>query len=224
MSMRLHPESFDPDRKIIFEKLVKFRNFGYLAGGTALALQIGHRVSYDFDIFCGKEIGNTIICKAKKEFSIKETLINSKEEFTFVDKAGVKISFIYYPFDLNNFVVKTPNNIGILSIKGVALAKSYALNRRASWRDYIDLYFVLKNKKASLKGIIKKSEKVYGEIFAEKLFLTQLVYTKDIDKREVAETKFLKEKVTLREVEKYFQREVDKYLSLKRDKNACKKI
>ena len=44
--------------KLIFEKLVKFKKPGYLAGGTALALQLGHRVSYDFDIFCGKEVSN----------------------------------------------------------------------------------------------------------------------------------------------------------------------
>lgn len=222
--MQLHLEALDRDRKIIFAKLTAFKKYGYLAGGTALALQLGHRISYDFDIFCEKEISQAIIYRAKKEFSIGETLINSKEEFTFIDGKGIKISFIYYPFDLNNFVIKNPKKINILSVKGIALAKAYTLDRRGSWRDYVDLYFILKNKKTSLEEVIKGAKKIYKGIFSEKLFLSQLVYTDDISRREVAETKFLGKKATLRQIKSCFKKEIDSYDFLKREAEADKDI
>ena len=50
----LHLEILDNKRQLIFHQLLNFKSLGYLAGGTALALQAGHRVSYDFDIFCRK--------------------------------------------------------------------------------------------------------------------------------------------------------------------------
>jgi len=209
--MRLHFEALDPGRKIVFEKLASFKKQGYLAGGTALALQLGHRISFDFDIFCEKEISNSIILKARKEFSIKETLVNSKEEFTFNDKNGVKVSFIYYPFDLGRFLIENPEGMNLLSAKGIALVKAYTLDRRGSWRDYVDLYFILKSKTINLETIIKEAKKVYRGIFSEKLFLSQLIYSDDINREEATETKFLGEKATLKQVENYFKKEINNY-------------
>jgi len=57
-SINLHLEIFDENRLAVFKKLKKYKRFGFLAGGTALALQIGHRISYDFDIFCKKQISD----------------------------------------------------------------------------------------------------------------------------------------------------------------------
>ena len=47
----IHLELFDTNRQNVFVQLSEFKTFGYLAGGTALALQINHRKSFDFDIF-----------------------------------------------------------------------------------------------------------------------------------------------------------------------------
>jgi len=107
---------------------------------------------------------------------------------------------------------------------GIAVAKAYTLGRRGSWRDYVDLYFILKSKTASLKEIIEGARKIYGGIFSEKLFLSQLIYTEDIIKTEVTETKFLGEKVTLKQVESYFKKEIDNYNFLKREAEADKDI
>ena len=49
-------EILDRDRQEILRELSYFREEGYLAGGTALALQIGHRTSYDFDIFMNHSV------------------------------------------------------------------------------------------------------------------------------------------------------------------------
>lgn len=51
----MHLEAITLEQKTIFDKLKNFPEY-YLAGGTALALQIGHRISIDFDFFSKKEI------------------------------------------------------------------------------------------------------------------------------------------------------------------------
>lgn len=59
----MHFEALTTDGKKIFPKLSKFEGF-YLAGDTALALQIGHRISVDFDFFTGEKIKRTLLSKA----------------------------------------------------------------------------------------------------------------------------------------------------------------
>lgn len=212
---KLHIEILDSNRKIIFEKLIAFKAVGYLAGGTALALQMGHRLSYDFDIFCFAEIPINFPAKIKKVFSIKETLVNNQDEFTFLTEGDVKISFIHYPFNFKNYLIKNDNwPLDILSPLGVALSKAYALNRRNSWRDYLDLYVILKNKTVDLNEIVAEAQKIYGEIFNEKLFLAQLVYTEDISQKEAEETQLFSNQVTVIEVREFFQKEVDQYLGI----------
>ncbi|MEK6584339.1 MAG: nucleotidyl transferase AbiEii/AbiGii toxin family protein, partial [Nitrospirota bacterium] len=82
--------------------LVKlFRQDYYLAGGTAIALQIGHRRSIDFDLFSVKplrtiKIINTI---SRDNHRIDATLEESREELTMIID-GIKMTFLEYPFDI----------------------------------------------------------------------------------------------------------------------------
>lgn len=212
----LHLEILDENRKLIFAEMVAFKKDGYLAGGTALALQLGHRLSYDFDVFCAQEISVNFPAKIKKVFAIKETLINNQDEFTFLTGNDIKISFIFYPFDLTNYLIKENNlPLDILSPLGVSLAKAYALNRRNSWRDYLDLYVLLKERRVNLNEVISGAQKVYGEIFNEKLFLAQLIYTEDISQKEVKETQLFSNGVSIEAVKKFFQKEIDRHLEIK---------
>ena len=212
---KLYLEILDEKRKSVFQRLSAFKAIGYLSGGTALALQLGHRVSYDFDIFCDKEISATFPVKVAKEVEIKETIINNGDEFTFFTENDIKVSFIFYPFDLKKYALELPDApIKILSPFGVALAKAYALNRRNAWRDYVDLYVLMKKGIASISDIVRESKVVYGELFSEKLFLAQLVYTEDISEAEIKETQ-LAEVFSLDEIKTFFEKEVDVYLKEK---------
>jgi len=56
------------NQKKTLKSLKEFSKYGVLAGGTALALQLGHRKSYDFDIFCAKPISKKLVFQAKKHF------------------------------------------------------------------------------------------------------------------------------------------------------------
>jgi len=57
--------------------------------------------------------------------------------------------------------------------------KAFALGKRAKWKDYVDLYFILQ--RYSLKELIDKTNSVFKTEFNEKLFRTQLSYFKDGD-------------------------------------------
>ena len=58
--------------------------------------------------------------------------------------------------------------------------KAYTLGRKPKWKDYIDLYFILKNY-YQVKDIAKKAKKIFGNEFNEKTFYAELAYFKDID-------------------------------------------
>jgi len=58
--------------------------------------------------------------------------------------------------------------------------KAYALGRRAKWKDYVDLYFIMKYYRG-IKKVIKKAKNIFGNEFNEKMFRVELAYFKDID-------------------------------------------
>ena len=58
--------------------------------------------------------------------------------------------------------------------------KAYALSGRAKWKDYVDLYFLLRDH-FSLLQVSEKSKELFSSFYNEKLFREQLCYFKDID-------------------------------------------
>ncbi len=157
----------------------------YLVGGTALALQIGHRRSIDFDLFNDKSFSPVSIRRkiARLGKTIDSIFSQGEGEFTGIIE-GVKITFFYYPFTIERNVdfkeiIKMPD---VLTIGAM---KAYALGRRAKWKDYVDLYFILK--KFSLKELVEKARAIFKKEFNEKLFRAQLSYFEDIDYSEEVE-------------------------------------
>ncbi|MBI5254198.1 nucleotidyl transferase AbiEii/AbiGii toxin family protein [Candidatus Falkowbacteria bacterium] len=215
MSKRLdswHLEILDDKRAEVLHRLKEFEQFGFLAGGTALALQIGHRRSYDFDVFCYSEIQLSLLSQCKKIFDIKQSLVNNSEEFTFLTKHNIKITFLYYPFVFRGHKIKKQGFLPMLSILDIASAKAYALNRRASFRDYVDLYFIIKNKHASLARIIKNCKRIYSELFSEKLLLGQLLYVEDLPQDEIKNLMFIERRISVGEIQRFFQKGIEKAL------------
>ena len=199
-------EALKSERQKIFEKLKYFPEF-YLVGGTALALQMGHRISVDFDLFSAKEIPVSLLGKVKKvfrEFKIKAGTNHSKQLSIEVDK--IKIDFVQYDFPLVLNLIEF-KKVKLAQISEIAAMKAYALNRRGTLKDYIDLYFILKDRYATLEEIKEIAEKKYGDEFNFKLFLEQLIYLKDIKKESI---QFLKGRVTERKLQEFFEEEIKK--------------
>ena len=202
----MHLETITSKQKEIFEKLDKFSDF-YLAGGTALALQIGHRISVDFDLFSKKDITVQLLNKIKRVFigSKVEVIRDSSEQLSVIID-NIKLDFVKYPFSLFSELIEY-QGINITKIEEIAAMKAYALGRRPILKDYVDLYYILKEKYVILEEIIKLSQKKYKGEFNPRLFLEQLIYLEDVGDMQI---NFLKKAVGKQEMEKFFRDEVKK--------------
>lgn len=158
--------------------LGKFLDDFGLVGGTAIALQIGHRRSIDFDFATLNDLnGEKIRNKIRGQYTIESILIDEANELSIVVNS-VKLTFFKYPFPLD-FAVKYKKSINMPDILSLAAMKAYALGRRAKWKDYVDLFFFFK--KYSLNDLTSKASEIFRTEFNEKLFREQLSYFEDID-------------------------------------------
>ena len=152
----------------------------YLAWWTAIALQLWHRKSIDFDLFSSKEINNNkILNKIKKEgYRVDRILVDNKwEELTLI-LWWIKVTFLYYPFKI--ILSKEFEWIKLPDLVQLWAMKFYTLWRRSKWKDYIDIYFLLKNG-YQLSEISKMADSIFEWWYNEKLLREQLCYYKDID-------------------------------------------
>jgi len=175
----------------------------YLAGGTALALQLGHRISYDLDFFT-KEIFDekALLPEIKKipAFQLEEiawrTILGRFKD--------VRFSIFYYEYPLL-YPVKQFGMINITDVRDIAAMKIAAIASRGSKRDFIDLYFVCKEA-LPLKSVIQIYDKKYKNLATTEMHIMKsLVYFDDAEPEEMP--KMIKES-DWAEVKKYFENEV----------------
>ncbi|MDP1706993.1 MAG: nucleotidyl transferase AbiEii/AbiGii toxin family protein [bacterium] len=177
----LHTETLTPELKMLFPKLAPFKDDFYLAGGTALALQIGHRVSVDFDLFSDTPIKKTLLGVVEEVFGVgaSEVFVNKSTELT-LKIAGVKCTFLEYPFP--RLLPLIPGgSVDLLSPKEILVTKAYTIGRRGSFKDYVDLYIGIRENISQIEEIIALARQKYGDVFNDRLFLEQLVFVDDLD-------------------------------------------
>jgi hypothetical protein len=180
----MHFEALSESAKKVWEKCLFLKEDFYLAGGTALAMQIGHRISVDLDFFSPEPIKKNIIPKIESIFETTVTpLVNTKDETTVMVR-GVKMTFLHYPFPLLGERIPT-YIVSLAGVPDIASMKAYALGRRQSFKDYVDLYFVFKKALVSIEDCIKDSLTKYGDAFNDRLFLEQLLSPDNIDEEEI---------------------------------------
>lgn len=141
MKNNIHPEVLTEDRRKLLLSLFELRELSdfYLAGGTALALLIGHRESEDLALFTNAEFKSNLIQFIKSPFSVLSLHDNSIE----IILSKTKVMFFYFGFE--SYKSK-------LNIKGLRLAdpidiglmKLLALQGRSTRKDIVDLYFIHK--------------------------------------------------------------------------------
>jgi Nucleotidyl transferase AbiEii toxin, Type IV TA system len=176
----MHLEILSEAQKELLPILAQFKREYYLVGGTAIALHIGHRESIDFDLFKEKAI-------RKKDVYAKLKNTNYKVSFADYNQInmlsnGVKITFFSFPYavPINSelkAVLKMPDLLTLGAMK------AFALGRRSKWKDYVDLYFILKFY-FNFKTIAQKAKEIFKDEFIEKQFIAQLGYFKGISYQE----------------------------------------
>lgn len=179
----------------------------YLAGGTSLALQIGHRDSVDFDFFSDEEFDTKKIFEETKENfkDHKLTIIQEeKNTLTVLVNDFAKVSFFYYPYKLVADKIETPyfNIAGEIDIGCMKLSE---ITSRATNKDYVDLFYILQ--KIKLEELLKVTSKKIPEL-DKGLILKSLVYFEDI-KIDPIKFKHNKE-VLMKNVKKFIVEEVKK--------------
>ena len=197
----MHTEALTEEGRKLFPALASFDGF-YLAGGTALALQIGHRRSVDFDLFSEGLIDRTLLSKAKRIFAgfPVEPAINNPDELTaFIH--NVKVTFLSYPFPVIEPLVLV-DRLQMLSVKEIGATKAYTIGRRGTYKDYVDLYFIIAEHHASLEEIIAMAEGKFRHEFNSRLFAEQLLFMDDVRDYQI---EFLKAPITPAEITAFFQ-------------------
>lgn len=197
----MHLQILNTDQINLLPLIKKFKREYYLVGGTAIALHIGHRRSIDFDLFKPSELNISRILQKINAENLPFVVTRRVTEQLNLIINNVKITFFQYPFPISpscqfNDIIKLPD---LLSL---AAMKAYALGRRSKWKDYVDLYFILKNH-YSIEEISQRASEIFGALFSEKQFRSQLCYFVDIDYTEAVE--YLATPIQPEEIKEYLQ-------------------
>ena len=142
------------NQKALLPFIESFAREYYLVGGTAIALQIGHRESIDFDMFKQGIVHKSKIVAKLKAHNLDYELLYSDSDSFHIVVNGVKITFFNYPFN-----VPTTLKFGKIKMPyllHLAAMKAYALGRRVKWKDYVDLYFIM-NQQITLDDMSEKA-------------------------------------------------------------------
>ncbi len=177
----IHWSILDEKRKSILPllKTLLFDDGFYLAGGTGLALQIGHRDSIDFDFFKQGDFDTEIfLTKLENIFAEHKLVVTQKEKNTIscIIDDTIQLSFFGFKYKVLKPFIET-EYFNIASIEDIACMKFSAILSRSLEKDYVDLYFILQN--FDLKALIDISLEKYENIDPT-LILKSLTYFDDI--------------------------------------------
>lgn len=169
----------DEKRKSILPLLSEFKDGFYLAGGTALALQIGHRDSVDFDFFSADDLDTGELFEKLEDIFGDHTIQKVQDEkntLTVIVDDSIKLSFFTYKYSLIGQLV-AEEDINLASVEDIACMKLMAITSRSTEKDYVDLYYILQSIK--LSDLLPLAQQKYSTIDTN-LIIKSLVYFDDI--------------------------------------------
>ena len=177
----------------------------YLAGGTALALQTGHRSSVDLDFF-NRQVNykTTALLRHFVDNNDWKTIFE-EDNTIFGELFQAKVSFIAYPF----FIPKQPKtwygSVGVLQPVDIAVMKIIAISQRGRKRDFFDLYWCAKNLEP-LEDTIRRLKEQYPSVAHDyHHILKSLVFFTDAESDPMPKINF---KASWRQVKNFFTKEV----------------
>lgn len=179
----------------------------YLAGGTALALQLGHRISYDLDFFTQEEFDEQIFLPEIEKISNFQ--LEQISWRTILGKfQDVKFSIFYYKYPLL-YAAKRFGMINIIDIRDIAAMKIAAIASRGTKRDFVDLYFICKET-VSLPDVIQLYDEKYKNLATTEMHIMKsLVYFADAEPEDMPK---MLNKADWEDIKKYFENEVKKLI------------
>ena len=180
-----------------------------LAGGTALAIQLGHRVSHDLDFFTLEDFNIDNAIAAIRKIGLPYRITSEGDGTLNAEIDGIKVSLLRFdhPF------LETPllvDGIPVAGILDIAAMKVIAISQRGLKRDFVDLYFILREK--PFHRIAEHMVQRFGPERVPPLHIGKsLVYFADADGN--PEPAYINGKaVKWVEVKKFFQQHVKQFV------------
>lgn len=174
----LHYETVDRATLELLKQLQSIELFQHLrlVGGTALALQEGHRKSIDLDLFGNIDVDVLEINNVLSQIGTITQIRNSKNIHIYIIN-GIKVDIVNYMYPWLNEVLET-DGIRLAGYEDIAAMKLAAISGRGTKKDFVDIYYLLNL--ISLSEMIKLYQKKYadGSIF---MVLKSLIYFNDAE-------------------------------------------
>ena len=145
----------------------------FLAGGTALSLQLGHRTSTDIDLFTLKEQNAMAIIQFLTKNCGNVDVNIGKNDFSRIFVNGIKIELVEY----NEKLLENPkkeDGITLVGLNEIAAMKLAAMLKRTEARDFIDIAYLLKE--MPLKKMFDLYKEKFGSV--SPLFMKRTLLTK----------------------------------------------
>lgn len=180
-----HWEALTPETQLAFHKIagLEFINSFYLAGGTGLALHLGHRFSVDLDFFSShvEAVGVDQRAILRETFEDATLSITFDKDATFVATwRGVGLSF----FRLHLYPLVRPTQlvagVPLASLEEIGAMKLAAIIDRGTRKDLVDLYFILQ--RAPIESLFQVAAVKYARVRTFAISATRaLAYFEDAE-------------------------------------------
>ena len=200
----------------LWETLCKFQNEKIfesynLVGGTALSLQIEHRISTDIDLFTENKLNrDEILHFARKIDKNVEVINNSGAIFQILyPEKQLKIDFVNYEFPLLEPLVENNEGIRLVGKNDISAMKMSAAGTRGyEARDFVDLYYLLKE--IPIENIVDNFKRKYNTNNIQH-YLRSMNYFNDVNEESWKSIKMIHDQLSVNNVKETLNSEVNKY-------------
>ncbi|MEQ1911397.1 MAG: nucleotidyl transferase AbiEii/AbiGii toxin family protein [Vicinamibacterales bacterium] len=184
--MRFEPrlDVLPPAQRRLWNELSEVPDYFVLYGGTAIALQLGHRQSVDFDLFGTRDFDPDDLLRSLRFLAGGEIMQREAGTLTcLLDRGGpVQVSFFAVPGlrQVQPPVLPAGVNLEVASLIDLAGTKASVIQKRAEVRDYIDMAALISHG-IGLPVALASAQAIYGAQFNPQITLKALSYFGDGD-------------------------------------------
>jgi hypothetical protein len=161
--LKIHVEVLKPTQSRVLARLgplMSARSF-YLGGGTALALQLGHRRSADFDWFTGQELKDPLRLATEIRDALPLRVDSTERGTLHATLSRVPVSFIEYRYRLlRPLSESSAPAFRMASLEDIACMKLAAVAQRGSRKDFVDVHAL--GRRIPLARMLALYSKKYG--------------------------------------------------------------
>ncbi len=208
-TVNIHWEILNKERQKLLPVFREWQKDGfYLAGGTALALQIGHRTSLDFDFYVDHPFDPLTQVQKLSTPAKKIKVTTQKQDTLLAVVNNIQVSAFFYPYKKLKPLIKT-EYMSLASLEDIAAMKLLAIAQRGKKRDFIDMFFLCQ--RFSLRDIIGFCEKKFPS-FDPYNGLRGLIYFDEAEKETPRFALSYKKRINWLEIKEFFLKTAQKHM------------